>query len=49
MLVKNYVRKYDYFTTNEKGIHHYLMNALCVRLDMLEKFYSIVVRRGFIV
>ena len=43
------MKKCDYFTTKEKGIHHYLMNALSVRLDMLEKFYSIVVRRGFIV
>lgn len=43
------MKKCDYFTTKEKGIHHYLMNALCVRLRMLEKFYSIVIRRRFVV
>lgn len=43
------MKKCDYFTTNEKGIHHYLMNALCYKLYMLEKPYAIVIRRRFVV
>ena len=43
------MKKCDYFTTKEKGIHHYLMNALCDRLCMLKKLYSIVIRGRFVV
>ena len=43
------MEKCDYFTTNEKGIHRYLVTAVYDKLCMLEKSYAIVIRRRFVV